>query len=190
MPRGVYPRKPGWKPACYKGGSYMSRGYRYVMTGERYPNGRAKYTAEHRQVMEKHLGRTLQRFEHPHHKNQRKDDNRPENLELLTAIQHQHIHHAFIERRSCIQCGKAYKPDHGHRPSKYCSHACEGKAQILAKNSYICLQCKRSFRRRGRRVAKTCSPVCREKARALGLIGRKGYPVIASTHRPAVVPLH
>jgi len=60
------------------GSSY--RGYRYLTV-----DGRR--IAEHRYVMEQILGRPLYPFETPHHKNGRRADNRPENLELWVKPQ-------------------------------------------------------------------------------------------------------
>jgi hypothetical protein len=61
-------------------GSTDTKGYRYITV-----NGRKM--AEHRYVMEQMLGRPLLPFETPHHRNGRRGDNRPENLELWVKPQ-------------------------------------------------------------------------------------------------------
>ena len=55
-----------------------------------FPTGYRAYV--HRRVMEKHLGRKLLKFEHVHHKNKDKTDNRVENLEIVMAWDHVNYH--------------------------------------------------------------------------------------------------
>jgi hypothetical protein len=60
-------------------------GYRLIGFGAKGKDGVQVY--EHRLVMEQVIGRPLRSFEHVHHKNGRRADNRPENLELWTKPQ-------------------------------------------------------------------------------------------------------
>lgn len=82
-----------WKAdnsARWKGGRRVQKdGYISVYASDhpRLKGTKRKYVLEHRLVMEKALGRYLLDSEFVHHKNGRRDDNRPENLELWQTNQ-------------------------------------------------------------------------------------------------------
>lgn len=65
----------------------MRREYVFVYIPSHPNSGKTGRVAEHRLVMEQHLGRYLERHENVHHKNGVRSDNRIENLELWSHRQ-------------------------------------------------------------------------------------------------------
>lgn len=82
----------------------------------------------HRVVMENHLGRLLTALEVVHHKNERKKDNRLENLEVLVSqAEHVRRHHKpkTMVPLTCSFCGKAFLREKRlvHKSKPFCSRA-------------------------------------------------------------------
>lgn len=83
-------KNPRWK-----GGIRRDHGYIQIKLSPDdffYPMAsKSGYVFEHRLIMAKQLGRCLQPWELVHHKNHIRDDNRPENLQLVSDDRHKQI---------------------------------------------------------------------------------------------------
>lgn len=97
MPKGD--KSNGWK-----GGRFKLNGYVYIYCPS-HPRsvkggkGGGGYVLEHRLVIEKSIGRYLTKEEDVHHINGIKDDNRLENLKLVS-------HYNHFGEMICPHCGK------------------------------------------------------------------------------------
>lgn len=92
-----------------------------------YVNG--KYHPEHRLIMEQHLGRKLEKWEHVHHINENKLDNRIENLVVMSIQDHMELHHRKYPRYyTCPVCGKEFERLSTHYGKVVtCSKKCMGE---------------------------------------------------------------
>ena len=92
MPRGVWARPDGFQQLArnyaWRGGVTYKDGYKCVKHPEHPRCDTKGYVAEHRLVMERVLGRFLEPWEEVHHINAVKDDNRPDNLEVMLKDRH------------------------------------------------------------------------------------------------------
>lgn len=101
---------------------FWNKGYISKSTGYRYIRINGRQIEEHRLVMMKYLGRKLKKFEHVHHINQDKLDNRIENLLLLTNSEHSKLHGELKNNIIiCQVCGKERK-NHARGLCDTCYH--------------------------------------------------------------------
>jgi len=87
-------KRSGINSDNWKGGKSKRNGYWYIYSPD-HPNKNAcgkGYVKRCRLVMEKYLNRFLDAKEEIHHINGKKDDDRVENLEILSKVTHKSIH--------------------------------------------------------------------------------------------------
>jgi hypothetical protein len=92
----------GHRSMAWKGGKIKDKfGYILIWMPD-HPNAKmGGYIHEHRLIMSQFLGRPLDENEFVHHRNGKKDDNRLENLELMTKK----VHRGKV---ICPHCGKEF----------------------------------------------------------------------------------
>jgi hypothetical protein len=111
-------------PPTNKRGWTESNGYRFIYMPA-HPQAKASgYCREHRLVVEQRLGRYLLPSEDVRHINGVKNDNRYENLEVMTHGDHAKHHVQVAEH--CLDCGAP------HRARGLCA-SCYGKYQRAGK---------------------------------------------------------
>lgn len=86
--------------------------------------------AYHRHVASESLGRWLLSCEHVHHKDHNRQNNSPDNLEVLTHKEHAAMHAPAVGARECPSCKNTFVPPCNKHT--YCSPKCAQASKYKA----------------------------------------------------------
>ena len=123
--------------STWKGGRYLfhTTGYMYVChPTKRKPDGSRALILEHRLVMERHIGRPLERHEHVHHLDGDKTNNTLSNLHLCqSAKEHKQFHLKPRLQCVCPSCGITFErlPSNIQCKAPCCSKACASRIRYI-----------------------------------------------------------
>lgn len=91
--------RSGFQGANWKGGRKKNKKGHVLVLRKGHPMADvAGYVMEHRLIMSEYLGRLLEADEIVHHINGIKDDNRIENLCIMSNAEHTRLHHTKIKK--------------------------------------------------------------------------------------------
>lgn len=143
------------------GKRYLTNGYVHlVLLNHPKADKKGRYY-EHRWVMEKHLGRFLERSEVVHHLDENRSNNGLDNLQLMLNSEHSSTHHSkrkpkkvigvckcckrtikLIANEYCFKCYFDIKRK--ARPFEKCSN-CGNIRQLTSKKRMICESCAKGY---------------------------------------------
>ena len=116
------PQQSGKNHPYWKGGKYSTpEGYIYIFKPKHPFSTKLGYVYEHRLIMEKYLGRFLKPKEVVHHMNHIKNDNRIENLMLMTNKSHPAEHKINTWSRHFSECIICHSQKSKHASKGICN---------------------------------------------------------------------
>jgi len=135
--------------------AHFKRGYS-ICTG--YKRNNITKGLIHREIMEHHLGRKLNKNEIVHHINENRMDNSVSNLIILSRAEHIKLHKVKRKAFICRECGVEFED----LPSKkriFCSHKCSSVSAQRIEKRY-CVNCGKEFFCKPSDPKRKCSRKC------------------------------